>query len=55
MRTTLTLEQDVEKLLQREMQRTDRSMNAVLNDALRVELLGRRRSAFRLGRGIEFA
>ena len=38
MRTTLTLAQDVEKLLQREMQRTDRSMNAVLNDALRVGL-----------------
>ena len=38
MRTTLTLEQDVEKLLQREMQRTDRSMKAVLNDALRIGL-----------------
>jgi hypothetical protein len=38
MRTTLTLEPDVERLLQREMRRTDRSMKAVLNDALRIGL-----------------
>ena len=35
MRTTLTIEPDVEQLLQREMRRTDRSMKAVVNDALR--------------------
>ena len=35
MRATLTLEADVEKLLQREM---DRSMKVVLNDALRAGL-----------------
>ncbi len=38
MRTTLTLEPDVEQLLQREMRRTDKSMKAVLNDALRIGL-----------------
>ena len=38
MRTTLTLEPDVEKLLQQEMRRTDKSMKAVLNDALRIGL-----------------
>ena len=37
-RTTLTIEPDVEKLLQREMRHTDRSMKAVLNDALRIGL-----------------
>ncbi|MYD99719.1 MAG: antitoxin [Alphaproteobacteria bacterium] len=35
MRTTLTLEPDVEQLLHREIRRTDRSMKAVVNDALR--------------------
>ena len=35
MRTTLTIEPDVEQLLQREMRRTGRSMKAVVNDALR--------------------
>lgn len=38
MRTTLTIEPDVEQILQREMRRTDRSMKAVVNDALRVGL-----------------
>ena len=38
MRTTLTIEPDVERLLQREMRRTDKSMKAVLNEALRVGL-----------------
>ena len=44
MRTTLTLDQDVEKLLQQEMQRTHRSMKSVLNDALRVGLGARGKS-----------
>ena len=38
MRTTLTIDSDVERLLQREMRRTSRSMKAVLNDALRAGL-----------------
>ena len=38
MRTTLTIDPDVEKLIQREMRRTDRSMKAVVNDALRLGL-----------------
>ena len=38
MRTTLTIEPDVEQILHREMRRTDRSMKAVVNDALRVGL-----------------
>ena len=38
MRTTLTIEPDVEQALQREMRRTDRGMKAVVNDALRVGL-----------------
>lgn len=38
MRTTLTLEPDVEQLLRREMRRTDSSMKAVVNDALRLGL-----------------
>ena len=38
MRTTLTIDSDVEQLLQREMRRTSRSMKAVVNDALRVGL-----------------
>ncbi len=38
MRTTLTIDADVELLLQREMRRTDRSMKAVVNDALRIGL-----------------
>ena len=38
MRTTLTIDPDVEGLLRREMRRTGRSMKAVVNDALRVGL-----------------
>ena len=38
MRTTLTIEADVEQVLLREMRRTDRSMKAVVNDALRIGL-----------------
>ena len=38
MRTTLTIDPDVEQLLQREMRRTKRSMKAVVNDALRIGL-----------------
>ena len=38
MRTTLTIDSDVERLLRREMRRTNRSMKAVVNDALRVGL-----------------
>ncbi|MCY4002462.1 MAG: hypothetical protein OXF33_01955 [Rhodospirillales bacterium] len=38
MRTTLTIDADVELLLQREIRRTNRSMKAVVNDALRVGL-----------------
>lgn len=36
--TCVPLDPDVERLLQREMWRTDRSMKAVVNDALRVGL-----------------
>ena len=38
MRTTLTIEPDVERLLRREMQRTGGSMKTVVNDALRAVL-----------------
>ena len=38
MRTTLIVDPDVEQLLQQEMRRTNRSMNAVVNDALRIGL-----------------
>ena len=38
MRTTLTIDSDVERLLRREMRRTSKSMEAVVNDALRVGL-----------------
>ena len=38
MRTTLTIDPDVEQLIQREMRRTERSMKAVVNDALRLGL-----------------
>ena len=38
MRTTLTIDPDVEQLLQREMRRTNGSMKAVVNDALRIGL-----------------
>ena len=38
MRTTLTIEPDVERLLRQEMRRTGRSMKAVVNDALRAGL-----------------
>ena len=36
MRTTLTIDPDVEQLLLREMRRTNSSMKAVVNDALRA-------------------
>ena len=36
MRTTLTIDSDVEQLLIREMRRTNRSMKAVVNDTLRA-------------------
>ena len=38
MRTTLTIEPDVSHLLRREMRRSDRSMKAVVNEALRIGL-----------------
>lgn len=38
MRSTLTIDADVEQLLQREMRRTNSSMKAVVNDALRIGL-----------------
>lgn len=38
MRTTLTIDADVEQLLQREIRRTGRNMKAVVNDALRLGL-----------------
>ena len=38
MRTTLTIEPDVEQVFLREVRRTDKSMKAVVNDALRVGL-----------------
>ena len=38
MRTTLTIEPDVELLLQNEMRRTNRSMKTVVNEALRLGL-----------------
>lgn len=38
MRTTLTIEPDVERLLRQEMRRTGRTMKAVVNDALRAGL-----------------
>lgn len=38
MRTTLTIDSDVEQLLQREMRRSNKSMKAVVNDALRFGL-----------------
>ena len=38
MRTTLTIEPDVAQLLRREIRRSDKSMKAVVNDALRIGL-----------------
>lgn len=38
MRTTLTLDPDVEQLLKREMRRTGKTMKAIVNEALRVGL-----------------
>ena len=38
MRTTLTIEPDVELLLQHEMRRTNRTMKTVVNEALRLGL-----------------
>ena len=49
MRTTLTIEPDVEQVLLREMRRTDKSMKAIVNDALRVGL-GMRGKPSRPGR-----
>ena len=45
MRTTLTIEPDVEQLLQRAMRRTGRSMKAVINEALRLGLGARTKPA----------
>jgi hypothetical protein len=42
MRTTITLEPDVEKLLRDETHRTRRSFKAVVNDAIRTGLASRR-------------
>ena len=44
MRTTLTIDPDVEQLLKREMQRTNGSMKVVVNDALRLGLGARGKS-----------
>lgn len=38
MRTTLTIDPDVELLLQNEMRRTNRTMKTVVNEALRLGL-----------------
>ena len=38
MRTTLTIDPDVEELLRRDIRRTGRSMKSVVNDALRAGL-----------------
>ena len=38
MRTTLTIEPDVAQLLRREIRHSERSMKAVVNDALRIGL-----------------
>ena len=38
MRTTLTIEPDVERLVQQAMRRTGRSMKTVINEALRLGL-----------------
>ncbi len=38
MRTTLTIDPDVEQLLQREMQRTSGKLKTIVNDALRLGL-----------------
>lgn len=38
MRTTLTIEPDVAQLLRQEIRRSDKSMKAVVNDALRIGL-----------------
>ena len=38
MRTTLTIDPDVERLLQHEIRRTEKSLKTVLNDALRFGL-----------------
>ena len=49
MRTTLTIDPDVERLLQHEIRRTERSLKAVVNDALRLGL-GMRAKPHRLSR-----
>jgi len=36
MRTTLTIDPDVELLLRRKMRRTDRSLKAIVNEVLRI-------------------
>ena len=38
MRTTLTIDPDVERLLRHETRRTDKSLKTVVNDALRLGL-----------------
>ena len=45
MRTTFTIEPDVERLVQQTMRRTGRSMTAVINEALRLGLGARRQKA----------
>lgn len=45
MRTTLTIDADVERLLRHEMRRTNKSMKTVVNDALRVGLGARGKPA----------
>ena len=54
MRTTLTIGPDVEQLLQREMRRTDRSMKAVMNEALRRGLGAHRAPAVTRPRACPF-
>lgn len=44
MKTTLTIEPDVERLLQHAIRRTGKSMKAVVNDALRLGLRARTKS-----------
>ncbi len=45
MRTTLTIEPDVERLVQQAMRRTGRSMKTVINEALRLGLGARTQPA----------
>ena len=43
MRTTVTLEKDVERMLREDMHRSRKSFKQALNDALRAGLAGKRR------------